>query len=135
MSGVGFSIMQHPDIYLPHLEGIWLPSARQYLSEIKGSLTISNLHIQPRQRHGDQYIMELAIDFQTFSDMELRQINYCRLFFQALTLSDICNAQGTSLAIGIYKGELSWHQSRSILQEPYQESPGPRTWSIWRKFL
>ena len=135
MSGVGYPIMEFPSTHLPHLEGIWLPSVRHYLSEIDGSLTISNLHIQPLQRHGDKYIMELALDFQAFSDVELRQINYCRLYFQALTLSDISNARGTSLAIGIYKGEHSWHQSRSLLQEPYQESPNSRTWSIWRRFL
>ena len=135
MSGIGIPILEYPSIHLPHLEGIWLPSARQYLSEIDGSLTISNLTIQPLQRHGDRYIMELALESQAFSDVEIRQINYCRLFFQALTLSDICNARGTSLALGIYKGEPSWHQSRSLLQEPYQANPNSRTWSIWRRFL
>ena len=79
--------------------------------------------------------MDLVLQSNLFKDPEIQRINYCRLFFQALTLSDICNASGQSLADGIYSGIASPSQSSSLLTEPYQESPNSRTWSLWRRFL
>ena len=127
--------MEQPKTPLPHLEGIWMPSICSFLSDISGSLQISGLHIQQPQCLGDLYIMDLVIQSKKFKAPEIQCINYCRFFFQALTLSDICNAAGTLLAEGIYAGTPSSTQSISLLKEPYQESPNLSTWYIWRRFL
>jgi hypothetical protein len=40
MAGVGFDIMENTTTVIPHLEGIWMPTARVYLRHICGSLKI-----------------------------------------------------------------------------------------------
>ena len=133
-AGVSFSIFAYPARKLPHLEGSWLPLFRETLSRLGASLEIADMRILPPQRVDDKYIMDLAID-KRFSDREVRFINYCRYFFQCLTISDICSACGTRLAHGIYSGEKTQLQSVSKLIEPYQEYPGLAAWTAWRKFL
>ena len=78
--------------------------------------------------------MDIAIS-HGFSPREIKFINYCRLYFQCLTVSDLSSACGTKLAPGIYSGEKSPAQSISTLSEPYQEHPGKCAWQAWRKFL
>ena len=133
-AGVSFSIFAYPARKLPHLEGSWLPMFRETLSRLGASLEIADMRILPPQRVNDKYIMDLVID-KRFSDREVRFINYCRYFFQCLTISDICSACGTRLAHGIYSGEKTQLQSVSKLIEPYQEYPGLAAWTAWRKFL
>ena len=50
MAGVGFNIMMETSTKLPHLEGIWIPSVRDYLGTINGSVQIADMRIQPLER-------------------------------------------------------------------------------------
>ena len=79
--------------------------------------------------------MDLVLRAPDLSDTEIRYINYCRLFLQLLTVSDACDANGTHIADGISNGALPDLRSLSLLEEPYQERPGPLAWTAWRKFL
>ena len=135
MAGVSYDIMQDTRSKLPHLEGIWIPSVREYLGEIQGSMQIAGTHIQPLERHGDQYIMDLVLASDQFKPVEVKFVNYCRLYLRVLTISDLCNASGTHLAEGIHAGQYHHYQSYSILQEPLQERPNQAVWGIWRRFL
>jgi hypothetical protein len=118
IAGIGFHILEDTKSLLLHLEGIWLPTARDYLGQISGSTKIAGLHIQPLERHGDKYLMEMAMATPGFSPGHIKMINYCRLFLQVLTLSNICNAEGTQLVAGILQGNRNREQSYSILEEP-----------------
>lgn len=131
ISGLGQSIFEDTTTNLPHLEGVWMQTIRSFLTNISGTLTIADLKIQPWQREGDAYIMDFVLKSKLFSDKEIQGLNYCRLFLQLLTISDICNARGTDLAIGIFQGHKSCHQSISTLEEPLQEQPGEHVWAIW----
>jgi hypothetical protein len=95
-ANVGYPILEHPKKALPHLEGIWMPMVREYLAEINGALQIANTNIQPLQRHLDKYIMEEVLSSQLFQPRKIKYVNYCRLYLQVVTLSDIYNAQGTA---------------------------------------
>jgi hypothetical protein len=91
--------------------------------------------IQPLQRQGDKYIMDVVLASNLFQAREVKFLNYCRLYLQVLTLSDMYNAQGDALAVGIYDGYRSHTQSRSTLLEPFQERPNSQVWPLWRRFL
>ena len=134
-AGVGYHILEHTAPILPQLEGVWMPTVRDYLQDIHGSLKIANLSIQPLQRHGDQYLMDMILAQSIFSPLEVQRLNYCRLYLRALSLSDICNAQGTCLAIGVFQGLRSSQLSQSTLKDPLQERPSDHVWAIWRRFL
>ena len=133
-AGVSYDIFETPSTALPHLEGTWLPMFRDLLANVGASLRISELKILPPQREKDEYIMDIALA-HSFSDRDIRFINYCRYFFQSLTVSDLCSACGTRLAHGVYAGEKTDMQSASTLNEPYQEKPGNGAWQAWRKLL
>jgi hypothetical protein len=134
IAGLGFHILEDTKSSLPHLEGIWLPTARDYLGQISGSIKIAGLHIQPLERHGDKYLMEMAMVIPGLSPGHIKVINYCQLFLQVLTISNICNAEGTQLVAGTSQGNRNRDQSYSILEVPLQEQPNAVSWGIWRRF-
>jgi hypothetical protein len=103
-AGVGFHILEDTKRDLPHLEGIWIPTVRAYLATINGLLQIAESKLQPLQRHGDHYIMDAVLASRLFKTREIKFINYCRLYLQVLSFSDMFNAQGNALAVGIYDG-------------------------------
>ena len=94
-SGLGTYLLKHPHVYAPHLEGLSIPQIRKFLHSIAGSLQIADLTIQPLQRNNDYYIMDAVISSRALSASEISRINYCRLFLQILTVSDMTNATGT----------------------------------------
>jgi endonuclease/exonuclease/phosphatase family metal-dependent hydrolase len=134
-AGVGFPILEETRVPLPHLEGVWITTVREYLADINGSLQIAQTTVQPLQRHGDRYIMEVILESKLFQPREIKFLNYCRLYLQILSLSDMYNAQGNAVAVGIYDGYRSVSQSRSTLLEPLQERPNAQIWSLWRRFV
>jgi hypothetical protein len=79
--------------------------------------------------------MDVVLASRLFKPWEIKFSNYCRLFLQVLSFSDMYNMQGNALAVGIYDGYQSVSQSRSVLLEPLQERPSKVTWSLWRRFL
>ena len=79
--------------------------------------------------------MDIVLQASDFPDCDVRYINYCRLYFQAISISDLCDAAGTKLDKGVSQGILHTSRSISTLEDPYQERPGPLAWTAWRKFL
>ena len=78
--------MESPEYHLPHLEGTWLVHFRESLAKMKASLRIADLAPIPPQRQYDPYLMDIALAHPPFNDRDIRFINYCRLYFGALTL-------------------------------------------------
>jgi hypothetical protein len=105
VAGVSYCVITHPHITIPHLEGNWLSSVRSFLEFIHGSLEFSDPQSHPLQRDGDLYLMDLALS-SSLKASELKVINLCCLYFNALTLSDLSNASGTRLAPGILDGTI-----------------------------
>ena len=134
-SGLSIPLLEDPYVPAPHLEGLWIPQVRSFLRHIQGSLQIADLTIQPLQRQNDFFIMDAAVHCSFLSSSDVKRVNYCRLYLQLLTLSDMTNAQGKRLAPGIRQGIHLWSQSKSILREVHQERPDEASWMIWRRFL
>jgi hypothetical protein len=133
-AGVSYPVFAYPALELPHLEGKWLCSVRRFLHSIHGSLDLNDNQIQPPQRLHDQYLMDLALP-GPFSSREIRGINLCRLYFNALLLSDITNANGTRILPGIHDGTLLASQSKPSGPKVKQPTPDLRAWTAWRKLL
>jgi hypothetical protein len=79
------------------------------------------------------YIMDHVLASNEFKPHEIRSINYCRLYLQAVTISDIANASGTRIADGILKGDLSLVPSRTKWHLVNQAKPDRTTWRVWRR--
>jgi hypothetical protein len=123
-AGVSYCVLANPSPAIPYLEGYWLCSVRNFLASIHGSLEFVDDQIQPAQREGDTYLMDIALASQ-LNHHDLRGINLCRLLFNALTISDITNASGNRLSPGILDGTPFISQSQPKGSQVKQLSSSP----------
>ena len=96
------------DVYstLPHLETRWLQSLRAYLAQIHANLQLDKTGVAPLERQGDEFIMDRIIASGKFSNAKIKQLNYCRMYLGALTISDLSTATGDYLDNAKLDGEL-----------------------------
>ena len=67
-------------------------------AETNTTIEVDDPCIVPVQRVDDKHIMDFVLSLKKFTRAELRQINYCRLFLDAHTISDITTACGRDLS-------------------------------------
>lgn len=118
---------------LPHLESIWIKSIRQFLKSIGGRISLSIPEVNLPQRVNDSAIMDIILASGRFVPAEIRRLNYCRLYLQAVTISDLTNVQGDRLDIIKLHGEFSLISSRTIQTFIHQERPSHKEWLLWEK--
>ena len=104
--GVGTPILEAPALKLPRLESKWLQGLRFYLNDVGGLIRLDDPGVPSLQRHHDQYLMDMVLADPKWKPIEIKRINWCRLYLNVTTLSDITNAQGHQLDPGIYYGNL-----------------------------
>ena len=131
--GTSWSFLQDTTTPLPHLPGRWLKSLRTFLGRIQGSLEVDNMFLPPIQRSNDVYIMDLVLHSAAFSPTQIRIINYCRLYLQAITMADICLADGVSLDKSMLAGNPSPTSSVSHWIHINQGRPDESSWRLWRE--
>ena len=132
-TGMAFPILEMPSPRLPQLESKWLASLRDYLASIKASLHFGTTGLPSLEREHDGFIMEWVIQSQQFTDKEITRLNYCRLFLNAITLSDLTTTKGDKLDIGKLKGEPSLTSSHSKWMAVQQDKPSAAEWRLWRR--
>jgi hypothetical protein len=131
--GTSFCFLKDTTTILPHMPGRWLKSLRSFLASINGSLELDKEYLPPIQRHGDVYIMDMVLHVGCFSESEIRQINHCRMYLQAITMSDIVLADGVTLDQDMLLGNPGTHSSTSSWLHINQARPHQPSWAIWRK--
>jgi hypothetical protein len=94
-TGVGFSLLDNVTTVIPHLATRWLPSLRTFLASINGTIQLDRTYVPPIQRVHDEYIMDTILWSEAFTIAQINILNYCRLYLQVVTVSDICQANGT----------------------------------------
>jgi hypothetical protein len=96
-AGTSTSILIDVHTVMPHLESKWLASLRTFLSKIDASIEVDDPGIQPPQRVSDSYLMDHILRSKQFKPAQIRRLNYCRLFLQAVTISDVTTNSGLTL--------------------------------------
>jgi hypothetical protein len=134
-ASVGNPVFLQPDWQLPHLEGHGLVCIRNFVAYIDAALELTKTHVKPLQRKGDKFLMDRTCNSGLFSPAKLKRLNYCRLYLNVLTLSDVTDAKGTQFAPGILDGIRSVQQSTSKGPSATQERPSNETWALWRRLL
>ena len=68
-----------------------------------------------------------------FSNQEVLLLNYCRLYLQVVTISDISKVFGTRLHTNFLQDTtINWSpKSKNI--KIRQRKPGPKAWRVWRQ--
>ena len=114
------------------MEVKWLQSLREYLKHVDGTIEIDADGVLPVQRANDFYIMDAIIQSGRFTPKEIRLLNYCRMYLQALTASDITTADGINLDYAKLYGH--YHPITSAntnIHHFHQERPDDEVWRIW----
>ena len=131
--GTSYSILENTTTKLPHMEVKWIASLRNFLAYIKARLLLHISGVPTIQRQGDSFIMDHVLESHKFSAAEIRKINYCRLYLQAITISDISTATGDALDLCKLVGTMSLQSSRTTWIPINQDRPSEAEWRLWRR--
>jgi hypothetical protein len=96
-AGLSVSVLEDTQTVLPHLESKWVASLREYLRYTGAAIQVDSAGIPPLEREHDCYIMEEVIRSGHFNAPDIRKINYCRLYLNAVTISDLTETAGDTL--------------------------------------
>jgi hypothetical protein len=118
---------------ISHMEACWFASLRIFLGCIGSHLEVDNDFVLPIQRDHDSYIMDLVLESDNFTTKEILQINYCRLFLQSVTLSDLTLAEGTQLDPHMRIRRPSPRSSTTTVHHINQASPDEAAWRLWQR--
>ena len=130
-SGISKPVLEFPSIPLNYVSGPICQAIRKYLRDIDATIKIHPTSIPPPLRQDDIAIMDKVFQIDhAFNEIQLQQINSCRLFLGVTYLSEICNVNGTNLIPGIEDGDTSNLQCTPTLDKIYQPSPGIRSWAL-----
>jgi hypothetical protein len=95
--------------------------------KLKGPLQLGNGY-----REGNHLLMELCMQFMQVA--EWGSCNICRIYMQAVWLSELTSGDGTVILATAIKGSSNPVVHRQW-KWPNQGQPSAQDWIIWRKFL
>jgi hypothetical protein len=134
-AGIGSPILMVPQLSLPHYEQRFLSSMRDFLGSIDAQLEVDQAFVPERQRCHDFYLMDLAMNSGVFSAPQLKQVNYCRLYLQVVTASDITLPSGYQLDESLMAGVLHPNSSTTRYVKIAQGNPNKSTWFQWHRLM
>jgi hypothetical protein len=131
--GISFSVLEDTSSNLPHLESKWIQSMRVFLSSIQATIQVDQPSIPSTQRQYDRHLMDVIVMSNRFKPAEIKRLNYCRLYLQVVTLSDITKPNGIDLDPTLLEGRPSWQSTTPRWHTKRQERPSEKVWKLWRK--
>jgi hypothetical protein len=102
---------------------------------LQGQLRVDTTFVPDIQRVNDSHIMYHLLEQGSFSKTDICRINYCRLYLQAVTVSDISNATGTYLAPRIRTGDPTLWSGVTTYHKTNQSRPNSTSWRLWSKAM
>jgi hypothetical protein len=132
-AGTSKAILEDTKMKIPYLESEWIKSLRTYLGAINGSLLLDQTGLPPLMRENDQYLMEIATNMGKFKPHQLQRINYCRLYMNVTTVSEITNAKGDMLDPAMLNGDRATTMSSDRWQRVNQQRPDRVSWNLWNQ--
>eukprot|EP00980_Cylindrotheca_fusiformis_P016559 scaffold4965_cov87-Cylindrotheca_fusiformis.AAC.1 len=137
-AGVSAPLLMIPSLRLAHFESKFIQSLRNYLAAIDATIEVDTPpFVPPCQRENDVYLMDVATSSADFSVSDLRRLNFCRLFLQAVTASDIVlpTRSGDTIDPLYRHGDANLPISPSTTYCPTtQAKPSKGSWNVWRRF-
>jgi hypothetical protein len=134
VAGFSSSLWENTQETIPYVEHSWYSSLKDFLCYAGGSIHIPLeylLHWRTLRAH-DVAIMERISALHGVSRADLKSFNRCRLILGVMYLSEIAIADGTAI------GRDAWAGTRprfSPILWPFQPTPGPLSWRVWRHLL
>ena len=131
--GTSVSFLVEVKMHLPHLESKWLASLRLFLASIDSSFQLDKEYIPKLQRECDIHIMDVILQSGQFTNDEIKRLNYCRLYLQAQTISDLATIDGYQLDETKRQGYPSLQSSTTYEGLIHQKRPSEKEWTLWQR--
>jgi hypothetical protein len=112
--------------YLP--DGL-IKNTRDFLRQSKCRLHYTRETRLAKVRKHDRILMEDVKRTQFLSPQDKEEVNFCRLYLNAETLSDICNIEGTRLSETCFDQQNPTMEGMSKTLWPKQGKPGKEQWN------
>jgi len=106
----------------------------KFLSKLKLRLHITQAWLPSVPKGNDINLMDYFLT-QNYSPHQLSSINRCRVYLQALSLSDLVSAEGRCVMLSVFTGHRLIDRQRSTLEWPTQFRPPKSDWLIWSSSL
>lgn len=130
ISGRGKCPLEFPEINRDSwAQKTWIHSLGLFLDESDGKIITDGERVIGNQRVRDINIMD-QVDNLSSSDQD--KVQECRLFLNVQCLSDICNAEGTTVIPQYLEGV---RVRASKLRWPEQGRPHKRSWKVWKRLV
>jgi hypothetical protein len=111
----------------------WIQTLREFLQLSELQIEIPQIQCPTPKRIHDIILMD-CVPARNSSRTITNQINRCRIYLKAETLSDLCTADGTHLRADAY--QCNTHgRSMDSSQWPHQTEPGQTHKTKWKSFL
>ena len=107
------------------MEDQWLALLCDFLNTINATLDLDHTFVPPLQQEDDVHLMDMVLNSKTFTAIQICRINYCCLYLQVHTLSDITQNCGVWLDKSMLKGNPDADAPSSNLIHFVQRQPGP----------
>ena len=75
--------------------------------------------------------MDMIIKSGRYTPLEIRKLNFCRLYLQAVTLADVSKPNGQDLDLCFLLGTSSLQSGCTRWHNVHQECPSEREWILW----
>ena len=112
----------------------WIKSLWKFSSEYDITIT-DRIHSYPQiSRENDVFLME-AFEAQGFSPQKLQMLlNKCRIYLQALTLSDLMSCKGDTFTTSFFC-QRDNQKRNNYYHWPFQPIPSQKIMKLWKSAL
>ncbi len=131
-TGVGLSLLDNVTTVIPYMATRWLPSLRTFIASINSTIQLDRNYVPPIQRVHDEYIMDTLLQSGAFTVAQIKTLNYCQLYLQVVTVSDICHANGTHVDAGYISGCPTLLSSQTNWITINKARPADKHWVLWQ---
>jgi len=133
LSGATTFFLNKPYTNYSWVEWGWVTSLWNFLGSTNLSFQMPSHWTPSLPRLHDVCLMDYFVSLR-LPHSALKSLNYCRLYLQVITLSDISSADGTYILPEAKMG-LPLPYRTSVLHWPTQGRPHSEAWVVWRHSL
>jgi hypothetical protein len=133
-SGVGFHLLEKPQVNIPYLTPSWILSIRQYLSNHNMSIKVSDIHLDNLQGLTDSYIMQ-AEHLERYDNSQKSDLNLVRMWLQVSTLAEMADPARPNCILLSYLDAARPASFEPSVTWPRQSPPTKAQKRLWKRFI
>jgi hypothetical protein len=133
-SGVGFHLLEKPQVYIPYLTPSWILSIRQFLSNNNMTIKVSDVHLDTLRGPTDAYIMQ-ADYLQRYTTAQQTDINLVRIWLQVTTLAEMIDPDRPNCILLSYLDGVRPHTRIPSDKWPRQLQPSKSQLRLWKRYI